>query len=303
MSPAFNPPPSTTTVFSTEARPPPSAAPKTLPVGSPQLVRLAVFSCAAYSIGQFHAYADAVRRGGFDAALMLGDYIYETGLTAAEQVAAGLIGREADPRTRTAFALRLPAALRALSHRCGPAGAARHHAADRGVGRPRDHQRPLEGRRRRARRRTEGSFTERRAAAVQAFHEWLPTREQADPMKIYRSFDFGNLLALHMLDTRLDRPRRADRPRPVPGRRGRRARQAVAGRRAGGLAGRAHARLGGHLAGAGPASADGAHAHPAERVRRLLGRQDQRFPRGAEHAGSAAHRRAARAPHAAAHRL
>jgi alkaline phosphatase D len=38
---------------------------------------------------------------------------------------------------------------------------------------------------------------------VQAYHEWMPTRTGADPLKIYRSFDFGNLLSLHMLDTRV----------------------------------------------------------------------------------------------------
>jgi alkaline phosphatase D len=51
---------------------------------------------------------------------------------------------------------------------------------------------------------TEGLYAERRAAAVRAFHEWLPTRlpDPTNPVKIYRSFDFGNLLSLHMLDTR-----------------------------------------------------------------------------------------------------
>ena len=40
---------------------------------------------------------------------------------------------------------------------------------------------------------------------MHAYHEWLPTRtpDPAVPLKIYRSFDFGNLLSLHMLDTRL----------------------------------------------------------------------------------------------------
>ena len=37
----------------------------------------------------------------------------------------------------------------------------------------------------------------------QAWHEWLPTRTGTDPLKIYRSFEFGNLLTLHMLDTRV----------------------------------------------------------------------------------------------------
>ncbi len=249
-------------------QPSPIGRTKTLPVGSPQLVRLAVFSCAAYSIGQFHAYADAVRRGDFDAALMLGDYIYETGLTGAEQFAASLLGREADPRTelhslsdyRQRYArYHVDADLRALRasmpliavwddheiiNDLWSDGAGGHDAS-------------------------EGSFTERRAAAVQAFHEWLPTREQADPLKIYRTFDFGNLLTLHMLDTRLigrDAPIGRDEflagagDAPDP---------AAAGQRAGGLAGRAHAGLGRHLAGARAAGADGAHAHPAERLRRF----------------------------------
>jgi alkaline phosphatase D len=48
----------------------------------------------------------------------------------------------------------------------------------------------------------EGDFKLRRAAALQAYHEWMPTRvTQADI--IYRSFNFGGLVALHMLDTRL----------------------------------------------------------------------------------------------------
>ena len=52
---------------------------------------------------------------------------------------------------------------------------------------------------------TEGSFAARRAAAVQAYREWLPVRmpDPANPLKIYRSFDFGTLASLHMLDTRL----------------------------------------------------------------------------------------------------
>jgi alkaline phosphatase D len=49
---------------------------------------------------------------------------------------------------------------------------------------------------------TEGSFAARKAAALQAYHEWMPTRN-AQPDLIYRSFNFGNLLALHMLDTRV----------------------------------------------------------------------------------------------------
>lgn len=60
---------------------------------------------------------------------------------------------------------------------------------------------------------TEGDYNIRRAAALQAYYEWLPIREPdaADPLRIYRSFDFGGLLSLHMLDTRhISRDRQLD---------------------------------------------------------------------------------------------
>lgn len=38
--------------------------------------------------------------------------------------------------------------------------------------------------------------------AMKAYHEWMPTRNSV-MTQIYRSFDFGNLLSLHMLDTRV----------------------------------------------------------------------------------------------------
>jgi alkaline phosphatase D len=50
---------------------------------------------------------------------------------------------------------------------------------------------------------TEGAWADRKAAALQAYHEWMPIRTGADKAKIYRSFNFGNLVSLHMLDTRL----------------------------------------------------------------------------------------------------
>jgi alkaline phosphatase D len=51
----------------------------------------------------------------------------------------------------------------------------------------------------------EGAWAARRAAAIQAYHDWMPTRlpEAARPERIFRSFDFGDLVSLHMLDTRL----------------------------------------------------------------------------------------------------
>jgi alkaline phosphatase D len=176
---------------------------KTLPVGSPQQVRLGVFCCAAYSIGQFHAYAHAANRADIDVAVMLGDYIYETGLTNAEQAAAALLGREIDPRAelhslseyRQRYArYHTDADLRALRATTPIIAVWDDHEIVN------DTWRDGAGGHDPA---TEGSFAARRAAAAQAWHEWLPTRTGADPLKIYRSFDFGNLLSLHMLDTRV----------------------------------------------------------------------------------------------------
>jgi phosphodiesterase/alkaline phosphatase D-like protein len=61
---------------------------RTLPTGSVQQVKLGVFSCAAFPLGQFHVYNHASNRSDLDAALMLGDYIYENGLSNVEQLAA-----------------------------------------------------------------------------------------------------------------------------------------------------------------------------------------------------------------------
>ncbi|HWI80540.1 alkaline phosphatase D family protein [Ramlibacter sp.] len=173
---------------------------KTLPVGSVQQVRLAVFSCAAYPLGQFHVYADAATRGDFDAGLFLGDYIYETGLSDAEQAAAKALGRKLDPqgelrgladyRHRYAW-YHTDSDLRAVRALMPIIAVWDDHEIANGTWRGGGGGE------------TGPAFEARRAAAVQAFHEWLPTRTGADPLKIYRSFDFGNLASLHMLDARV----------------------------------------------------------------------------------------------------
>jgi alkaline phosphatase D len=64
--------------------------------------------------------------------------------------------------------------------------------------------------------RTEGDWTIRRAAAVRAYREWMPVREDGmpDPMegaRLWRAFRIGTLADLLMLDTRM-----AGRVRQVP---------------------------------------------------------------------------------------
>ncbi len=48
----------------------------------------------------------------------------------------------------------------------------------------------------------EGSYEARKNIAIQVYSEFLPIRS-TDPAKIYRSFDFGSIVSLHMMDTRI----------------------------------------------------------------------------------------------------
>ena len=48
----------------------------------------------------------------------------------------------------------------------------------------------------------EGDFQARKMAAFQAYSEYIPLKTGKD-MRIYRSFNFGNILSLYMMDTRV----------------------------------------------------------------------------------------------------
>lgn len=180
----------------------PAARTRTLPTGSVAQVKLAVFSCANYPAGYFNAYADAAKRNDIDATVHLGDYIYEYARGGYASANAEQLGRQvlpaseivtlADYRTRHAQ-YRSDPDLQAL-HAAAPMIAVwddHEIANDTWQNGAENHQSA-----------TEGSFAARKAAAMQAYHEWLPTRN-AQPEVIYRSFAFGDLLALHMLDTRV----------------------------------------------------------------------------------------------------
>jgi len=53
---------------------------------------------------------------------------------------------------------------------------------------------------------SEGNWFNRKAEAIKAYYEWMPVRmpdPAVDTQRIYRKFRYGDLLELHMLDTRL----------------------------------------------------------------------------------------------------
>jgi alkaline phosphatase D len=175
---------------------------RTLPTGSVAQVRLAVLSCASYPTGYFNAYAHAAQRGDLDATVHLGDYLYEYAQGGYASDNAAALGRQPSPVTEALsladYRLRhaqykTDADLQAL-HAAAPMIAVwddHEIANDTWTGGAENHSAA-----------TEGDFALRKAAALKAYHEWMPTRN-AQPDVLYRSFAFGNLLALHMLDTRV----------------------------------------------------------------------------------------------------
>ncbi|QIL83420.1 alkaline phosphatase [Diaphorobacter sp. HDW4A] len=174
---------------------------KTLPTGPVDSVKLAVFSCANFPQGYFNVYGDASQHDDVDAAIHLGDYIYEFQKGFYEAATAAEMGRQVDPPNeivslkdyRLRYAqYKTDAQLQKLHARMPMIAVWDDHefCDDTWMNGAGNHQ-PA----------TEGSFAARKAAAMQAYHEWLPTRV-ASPEVIYRSFAFGDLLALHMLDTR-----------------------------------------------------------------------------------------------------
>ncbi|WP_422843855.1 alkaline phosphatase D family protein [Acidovorax sp. M2(2025)] len=175
---------------------------RTLPTGSVAQVKLAVFSCANYPAGYFNVYADAARRNDLDATVHLGDYIYEYGQGGYASANAGALGRLSAPAQEIVSLADYR--QRHAQYKTDPDLQALHAAAPM-IAVWDDHEIANDTWREGAdnhQSATEGSFGTRKAAAMQAYHEWMPTRN-AQPELIYRSFAFGNLVALHMLDTRV----------------------------------------------------------------------------------------------------
>ena len=172
---------------------------RTAPDGATDALRLVVATCGDWSRGLFNAYGRIAERDDVDAVVHLGDYIYETGARddrVRQHVPANELRTLADYRARYA------------SYRTDPRLAAMHarhpviwvwddHETVDGTWKdgadPENHD-PAE----------DGPFAARKAVALQAALEWLPIRspDPAQPERIHRSFAFGDLVDLVMLDTR-----------------------------------------------------------------------------------------------------
>lgn len=168
-------------------------------------VSFAVCSCSNYPAGYFHVYKEMAKLD-VDAVLHLGDYIYEYGQGGYAAEDAESLGRElaadnnketislTDYRKRYAL-YRLDADLQALHQRHPFIVIWDDHelSNDTWLEGAENHQA------------NEGSFIERKAAALKAYFEWMPIRakNENDYLHIFRQFNYGNLVQLNMLDTRM----------------------------------------------------------------------------------------------------
>ncbi|AXA93436.1 alkaline phosphatase [Massilia sp. YMA4] len=178
---------------------------KTLPTGSVTQARFAVFSCSNYPAGYFNVYAEAAKLDDVDVALHLGDYIYEYAASGYASADAAAMGRTSQPANEI---ITLSDYRRRYQQYRSDADLQAVHARLPFITVWDDHELTNDTWREGAENHdpaTEGLFLARKQMAIQAYHEWMPTRvaDASKPDRIYRSFDFGNLLSLHMLDTRV----------------------------------------------------------------------------------------------------
>lgn len=172
---------------------------RTLPEGPSASFRLAVFSCSNYGFGWFNAYGHAVEANDADLAVHLGDYIYEYGAGNYPNPGQGLAERVLAPETE--IVALTDYRLRYATYRADPDLQRLHQvlpmisvwddhesANDSWENGAENHQSDKEG-----------EWAVRKAAAKQAYREWLPVSDEA-----YAAYQVGDLATLLRLDTRLE---------------------------------------------------------------------------------------------------
>lgn len=187
---------------------------KTLPIDNPEQIKMALFTCANYPNGYFNVYTEAAKIEDLDVTLHLGDYIYEYGMYENDDFDAKVpayatskaieIGREL-PQDNNKELLCLEDYRKRYALYHTDSGTQAIHAAAPMIVIWDDHEVANDTYKEGAQNHdeSEGSFTQRTHDALQAYFEWLPIRTIKDKKAIYRRFDFGGLVSLYMLETRL----------------------------------------------------------------------------------------------------
>jgi len=168
---------------------------KTAPTGSVARLRFAVAACSSYAHGYFLGYREIAKRLDLDAVLHLGDYIYE--------YATGGYGnvRDYDPPTEI---VSLGDYRRRYAHYRLDGDLREAHRQHPWITTWDDHETTNDAWRDGAENHQpdEGSYADRKAAAAQAYSEWMPIRDQSDNSKIWRALVYGDLAEIVVLDSR-----------------------------------------------------------------------------------------------------
>ena len=178
---------------------------KTLPQDSVKSARFAVVSCANWEHGFFNAYDHIARQDHFDAFIHLGDYYYEYGAGTYDSGSDIKIARRHVPEHEI-ISLE-DYRLRHGQYRSDP-GLQGVTAKMPMIAIWDDHETSNDSWKDGAQNHQddEGGWDARRQAALRAYYEWMPIRE---PRKgrvksdIFRSYEWGDLLTLVTVETRL----------------------------------------------------------------------------------------------------
>jgi alkaline phosphatase D len=178
---------------------------RTAPAGAVESLRFGVVSCSNFQGGFFNAYARLAERNDLDAVVHLGDYLYEYG-NGDDRYGPGTgeLASARDHQPPTEMVSLADYRLRHANYKLDP-DLRRLHQLYPWIVTWDDHESTNNSHRDGAQNHQaeEGDWSARKAAAQQAYAEWMPIRV-ADPAKIYRSLRFGDLLDLIVMDTRLE---------------------------------------------------------------------------------------------------
>ncbi|KAH9001195.1 PhoD-like phosphatase-domain-containing protein [Lactarius akahatsu] len=164
---------------------------------------IAVFSCSRFQDGYFNAYGFAAHNTSVDIFVHLGDYAnfsLTDNVRLSAPIGRGVLGRELatihDYRQRLAQ-YRTDASLQ-FAHQNAPWITVSDNSWKAGTVDSNDTAAGCSFSP------SGACFTDRKLAAVRAYHEWMPVRQVDvdDKLRIWRNFQIGKLLDLTMLDTR-----------------------------------------------------------------------------------------------------
>lgn len=171
---------------------------RTLPQGNAARFGIAIFSCSNIGFGYFNAYGHAAARDDIDLAVHLGDYIYEYPhgyYPSADQAVPGRL-----PLPATEILHLADYRLRYASYRADPDLQALHAAKPMLIQWD-DHESAndsWEGGAQNHNPDKEGDWNARRAAAMQAWREWMPVSDEP-----WKTYEIGTLATLFRTETRL----------------------------------------------------------------------------------------------------